>query len=68
MDGPTPRKMWAAHVNWWVIFFFKKNKDLGDREEKVNLGETKEGDVGEYNQNTLYEILKTTNKKIAFWG
>lgn len=39
--------------------------DLGGR-EKVNLGETKEGVVGEYNQNTLHKILKTTNKKIAF--
>lgn len=68
MDSPAPRKMWAAHVNWWVIFFFKKNMDLGGREQKVNLGETKEGDVGECNQNTFYEILKTTNKKIAFWG
>lgn len=36
--------------------------DLWGRKEKVNLGETKEGVVGEYNQNTLYEILKTTNK------
>lgn len=37
--------------------------DLWGREQKVNLGEAKEGDVGEYNQNTFYEILKTTNKK-----
>lgn len=66
MVVPTPRKMWAAHVNWWVIFFsLKKNMDLGGR-EKVNLGETKEGVVGEYNQITLHEILKTTNTKIAF--
>lgn len=42
--------------------------DLGGREQKVNLGETKEGGVGEYNQNTFYEILKTTHKKNSLLG
>lgn len=42
--------------------------DLGGREQKVNLGETKEGGVGEYNQNTFYEILKTTHKQNSLLG
>lgn len=58
VDSHTPKSIWTVQTELDGLFFLMRTQNWAGKEEGWILGYCRSGGRGEYDQNTLYGILK----------